>query len=664
MKLRNNESGFILVQVLVGIVVTGIVAAAFMSMSNYSLQATKQWKDSDRALLVAKSALDKTKFDMYQQFLIYCNEKEDGKEFSKVSWYDQVTDQSIGVDTVYMLPKEATFTNELGIVPRWAENSKYTVNASVKPKGYSDRYLKLQVVATVGDSVRTVEEFMVCGMNSEVFTYAYFINNFGWLHNGNLEIWGDVRSNGNLSLKANPYINGDVYASYNPDLGAPGDILGEIMGDWKFYDSSLYAGKATDSARPMDTADNPFLNGYTGEPVEFESTDPIEMPYLGDLSDYKELAQKQNGTLSGVDQDGNPVVLTNGVYSGIGPDGIADSPDDGCLVLDGRVTPIKIDGPVVVEKDLIILGKVEGKGTIFTGRNIHIVGDIEAVNPLTFDKTGTLSEDEQMKIADNADQLVLAAKGNIIVGNYTSNFWQNKVPEYIQPEFVFGYETDPSDSSIGYDSDGNSGNGYFFDGNYTALDGGEKVSTEPVFVALDGSVSGSRGSNVIFGNGTTFTESNLTAGSKVQIGTETFIVKSVDSDTRITLSEPISKNLRSATVSTEDPTAGIPRKYYEASISDELYNKLCMDMDTGNGNEIEHLDTVLYTNHLVAGDVGHLQLTGSIVARNDALLFTGQLDVTWDVRLANSMEQMLGMEEGQFLPQAPMPPQTVMVREL
>jgi hypothetical protein len=38
--------------------------------------------------------------------------------------------------------------------------------------------------------------------------------------------------------------------------------------------------------------------------------------------------------------------------------------------------PIRINGPFVADGDVIIKGVVSGQGTIYAGRNIHIVGDI------------------------------------------------------------------------------------------------------------------------------------------------------------------------------------------------------------------------------------------------------------------------------------------------
>ena len=40
---------------------------------------------------------------------------------------------------------------------------------------------------------------------------------------------GNVRSNGDFSFRSNPWVNGDAFASENPDLGTDGDIAGDYI---------------------------------------------------------------------------------------------------------------------------------------------------------------------------------------------------------------------------------------------------------------------------------------------------------------------------------------------------------------------------------------------------------------------------------------------------
>ena len=65
-------------------------------------------------------------------------------------------------------------------------------------------------------------------------------------------------------------------------------------------------------------------------------------------------------------------ITTNGVLSG-------------SAALIGTVDhPILIHGPVTFSQDAVIKGYVSGQGTIYTGRNVHIVGSIKYSRPPDF----------------------------------------------------------------------------------------------------------------------------------------------------------------------------------------------------------------------------------------------------------------------------------------
>ena len=82
------------------------------------------------------------------------------------------------------------------------------------------------------------------------------------------------------------------------------------------------------------------------------------------------------------------------------------------------------------------------------------------------------------------DMMGLAAKGNIIVGDYTSGEWKSKTISQLQPggagSVVQPYVIDPTDAALGYHT-GSAGQMYdsknrpLFDGNYNRPDGGKKL---------------------------------------------------------------------------------------------------------------------------------------------------------------------------------------------
>lgn len=91
----------------------------------------------------------------------------------------------------------------------------------------------------------------------------------------------------------------------------------------------------------------------------------------------------------------------------------ASAPDKGAVILIGTWDfPICIDGPVVFESDVVIRGFVSGRGTIYSGRNIHVIGDINYKNPPYWPDTGSEPETK------GKDLLVLISRGSIVFGNY------------------------------------------------------------------------------------------------------------------------------------------------------------------------------------------------------------------------------------------------------
>lgn len=77
-------------------------------------------------------------------------------------------------------------------------------------------------------------------------------------------------------------------------------------------------------------------------------------------------------------------------------------------------------------------GYVKGQGTVYTGRNVHIVGSIRYSNPPDF-------RGSNMQAIDNSnekrDMLALAARGSVIMGN-PSTFTGSYPLRYMSPPFT------------------------------------------------------------------------------------------------------------------------------------------------------------------------------------------------------------------------------------
>lgn len=349
----------------------------------------------------------------------------------------------------------ASVDNTVGQPRAWIVAVKKTA-----PDALAPRLVTLEAQARVGSVTRHLRaQYELALGASDVFRYAYFINNYGWFDAASsgspawITVNGEIRSGSDLMF-TNTAINvhGELYASDNPTLvnpitGAPatGAIAGDPsgFGDSWGYPWSWYRWQKTDSVsglqlRPARRLTDPGYgnppfpkppiggtpkilplgSGYDdtnlvpipqpdcGEgpcPVvadaptaeiqqrRFERQPAHEIPYLGNLDFYQTLAAEQDSSLLyatpgpdgryGTMDDARAPAPVRHLYAG--PDGTPGTADDDMpLVLVGTATnPIVIDGPVIVPGDVIIKGVVAGRGTIYAGRNIHIVGEISYQSP-------------------------------------------------------------------------------------------------------------------------------------------------------------------------------------------------------------------------------------------------------------------------------------------
>jgi len=412
---------------------------------------------------------------------------------------------------------------------------------------------------------------------SRVFDHAYFINNFGWLWGSGITVNGSVRSNGNFSL-SNATVNGDIHAAENPEIGAAGTIEGNSYHDTipDYNAAGETRARPSNPSAPSEDANgngvldpgedlngNGFLDvydykdGYEGTSERHDGQKVIEMPYLGDLQTYRNLADTKNGALSH-----GGVVVVDGTFG----DDVAE--EQNLMLIGTPDDPIVVDGPVVIEGDVVLKGVITGRGTIYAGRNVHIIGNLEYLNPPEWPKPMT---DKAAIKAQNAgrDLVGLAAKGSIIMGDYTESGWKSGVSNYQKPPFTSGYRVHATDADNGYVT-GTDSQGYpWFNGDYTAYDGGEKMSDDGV--------------------------------------------------------------------NTES------RRFFESSFSDAEIHA------AADEDYVTRIDAVLYTNHLLSGRVGACTWNGTLVSRDEAILYSGTADMNYDVRVKGDGYENIDI----FLPRGP-----------
>ena len=165
-----------------------------------------------------------------------------------------------------------------------------------------------------------------------------------------------------------------------------------------------------------------------------------DMPYLGALDIYKEKAaehireDKSHGSIlsywfpgcTGDDKKCRKTVSQEYDPAKGWDQDITTTDDNGKpLVLIGTdKDPIIIDGPVVVNSDVLIRGIVRGRGTIYSSRNVHILGSIQYEHPpqwvaLSRDsadgpRKGSIITQSDIEVEDADGHLRTVKAGNVI----------------------------------------------------------------------------------------------------------------------------------------------------------------------------------------------------------------------------------------------------------
>lgn len=104
---------------------------------------------------------------------------------------------------------------------------------------------------------------------------------------------------------------------------------------------------------------------------------------------------------------------------------------DGSALLFGTSSrPIRVHGPVTVNGDIAIGGVIEGQGTLYAARNVHVIANVSYRNAPDFtgNNINTIEQRNQRR-----DVLGLAAKGSILLGDpeeYTNDEISHMVPPF------------------------------------------------------------------------------------------------------------------------------------------------------------------------------------------------------------------------------------------
>ncbi len=464
MRKEKHREGFVLTAALMLLLIGSLVVGSLLSVSRQTHPSVVRWREYDNCLMAAQTAMEKIKANLYDDFRI---EHEYSRSWNDLNW---VVANAAGFATNGLL-SSILEPGALTDVDYGDAVITATVGSSDVKTGTTvdERYVVVTntVEVTRRGVTRKIEETVFYSLNrSSVFDHAYFINNFGWFYGVDCVVNGDIRSNFDVELRSRDLIlNGNSYAYGVNDIRRPYQSW-----NWTTYKNN----GNSDFFRPTyhvdqhrNNAASVFEWGYDdADTYDYQSK--LDMPYIGNLSDYKYYAEEHGGT---VEIAGTVEIDNVFSFDDPGPSDIAGAADKGCKYLRGTEDdPIEINGPVVVEGDLIIEGYYTGQGTIYAGRNIYIIGDLVAQDPAQWEHPDTASNFETNTLPNNLgnDFMGLAAKGAVILGDHRDISSSSR--DYLKPPFTAEYAVSATDADIGYVSYVSDGVCYF-DGDYTAHSG-------------------------------------------------------------------------------------------------------------------------------------------------------------------------------------------------
>jgi Tfp pilus assembly protein PilX len=435
---------------------------------------------------------------------------------------------------------------------------------------------------------------------SEVFDYAYFINNWGWYYGDTIVANGNVRANGQFDGGGHKATVNAIPRFTSCTNGVLGDQIdsGGVYAAWNIIASANLGGSVKKGANL-----HPWV-------------DPVKMPNLTDLSSYEQMAKDNKSSIS---IGGN--VVCNAVVGD-------EAGEKSNLYLVGTTTnPIVLNGTVVVRGDVIIKGYVKGKGAIYASGNVYVAGNLRYTSPIQAPPTTPDRNTIQAWLTANAsaDALGIFARQHIVVGDYTDSTWQSYVGQWVTNKL------NRSDEDLGLDGipntkagrDGKLGTA---DDDVLEDDGKWTVQRYTQDQASQGLIpKGAKVGDAIPGSG-----------------------EDVDGDGKYTTG-----------VALNDFTVKSPlnSQYWQGNMPSGVtsYRQL-----TDSASSINQLDGAFYTNHTFAAlalDYSHdLTFNGCLVSRNEDIIYGAKRCVfNYDLRLLEAANP-----HGLVLPSTPTSVQLVM----
>lgn len=202
--------------------------------------------------------------------------------------------------------------------------------------------------------------------------------------------------------------------------------------------------------------------------LDSSPTEEVVMPDLSEINKYISQSQAyvdakatyQDGTANPNYGQGSWVKVWNSTtssYQTVSSNGVVTGSAD---LVGTSTKPILIHGPVTFTQDCVIKGYVQGQGTIYTGRNVHVVGSVKYVNAPDFRATaGRTTQSQIDNYNEKRDLIALAARGSVIMGD-TSAFTSSYPLQYMTPPFTKGRYDENGNWIPPFDANATDGTGF------------------------------------------------------------------------------------------------------------------------------------------------------------------------------------------------------------
>jgi hypothetical protein len=440
---QKSRQGIALISVLFIAAVVLILASTFIYMVFRERQATTAARMVSDSLQMADAISERARLQMVDlhetSFLtsakfvqtVYSVLKGGSSSVSKINDYVN-TPQAITIDgkKAWWKIVDATKIDDVNYPP-------------------ASMWIDIASTAETGTGVQTVIRRIDMGQ-SKIFDLAMLSEKTECIY-CHLRVNGDVGALGDLRPGWGTDRGGVAPAEgwedgWNSGAGGGGSV---VHGD------TFIAKNASKDATDL-SGDPAKINGATfeGDVEENYKGNRLPKDNNGDnVPDFPVLDRKvgkknTDGTISGGKIYTIPLGSTLASIPAVGNQSSLTGKYDGNVILEGtKDNPIILDGDLYFDGDVVIKGYVKGRGAIYSGRNTYVAGNINYIDPP--ENCAAKSNPDkcaQDAIKDKKDELRIAARGNVILGDYTeknldgsTKTWQElQAADYFKAQFGFG----------------------------------------------------------------------------------------------------------------------------------------------------------------------------------------------------------------------------------